>query len=219
MPAEIRNQIFTFALVHDEPLAMKAYFVNMRHGYRSYPSPPSLAQVSQQVRREAMSIFYGLNIFAFDTYAYRLYENKPHRPSPKNYSSSPFKWRLGLLTYDIEVPRHVRNLSMNPDTPEGGLSMTFTQDNNGDILITAHLTDSTSSFRELCMCKFEELAADVIGHWDMYGEDQLFRIAETFQRVSHRKGLLCWREDGECPTCRNEKVKTASYRVPGSASV
>jgi hypothetical protein len=138
-----------------------------------------------------------------------------------NYSTSPFKWRLGLLNYDVEAPRHVRSLVLNPLTRSGGLSMTFARDSNDDIFITAQLVlsmaGSAPSSRQLCMCNFTEVAGDVLRRCVVHGEDQLFMIAEAFHRSSGRGGLGPWTGDKKCcATSTRGNEKTASYRVPGT---
>jgi hypothetical protein len=63
LPPEIRNQIFTLAVVDEYPLLATI----RSHGFQSYAYslPPSLAKVCQQARKEAISLFYGANTFDF----------------------------------------------------------------------------------------------------------------------------------------------------------
>ncbi|KAK5121489.1 hypothetical protein LTR85_005322 [Meristemomyces frigidus] len=55
LPAEIRNAIYTLALVKDEPINV-GYF-------EAFLREPGLLAANRQIRREGMPIFYGANTF------------------------------------------------------------------------------------------------------------------------------------------------------------
>lgn len=63
LPSELRNQIFTLAVVESSPL-----LAQVRGNFRTkhaHPLPPTLARASRQARYETLPIFYGTNIFRF----------------------------------------------------------------------------------------------------------------------------------------------------------
>lgn len=60
LPPELRNDIFKEVLVSREPIYV--YQPNDLH-FEDRWTAPALPQVCQQLRQEAMSIYYGLNVF------------------------------------------------------------------------------------------------------------------------------------------------------------
>ncbi|KAK3714929.1 hypothetical protein LTR37_007419 [Vermiconidia calcicola] len=72
LPAELRNRIYSLALVQESHIEIK-YFTLKPASRRSAPkkasklgyspSPPGFLQVSQEVRTEATKIYYGANAF------------------------------------------------------------------------------------------------------------------------------------------------------------
>lgn len=59
LPAELRNQIYHFALVEDEPVRVSDPRLHRRR-------EPSLLSVCRQIRDESTEIYYGANNFAAD---------------------------------------------------------------------------------------------------------------------------------------------------------
>lgn len=58
LPGEIRNTIYRFAIVEDEPLLIT---------YKTVPVEPSLLQTCRSIRREAWPIFYYENTYEIET--------------------------------------------------------------------------------------------------------------------------------------------------------
>ena len=177
LPPEIRNYIFTLLLVENEPLTANVCFINMQSGYRSRPGPPPLARVSRQLRHEAISIFYGHNIFSFIP--------------PRGYvcghqDASPFKWRLGLLNYTWDIPKQVRHVFLDIRTPHTRLITNIAQSSSGDITIDLRVEEnssvSSSIRRDPCVCGFEDIAPGAIRQWALDESEKLFQIAECFFR-------------------------------------
>ncbi|KAK5701139.1 hypothetical protein LTR17_022861 [Elasticomyces elasticus] len=76
LPVELREMIWRYAIVEDEPLIsyIGKRVVRSRYGeHRAklvrqttlYPEPPALARVSKMIRWETMPSWYGENVFAF----------------------------------------------------------------------------------------------------------------------------------------------------------
>jgi hypothetical protein len=61
LPPEIRNHIFTLAVVDITSLIATIHNRNLRT--HAYPGPPSLARSCRQLRKETLPIFYGANTF------------------------------------------------------------------------------------------------------------------------------------------------------------
>lgn len=222
-PPEIRNYIFTLALVEDAPITAKAAFNDIHSGYLSHPRPPALAHVSRQLRREALSIFYGHNVFSIR--------------SPRNNNqllghednASPFKWRLGLLNYGTDIPKHVRKLLVESERKVLGVSnivrnsvhikFNLVQHSDGDITMMIQykeLSDNSPKKNRLCMCHFEEAVPSAVLEWDVSGEDQLFKLAECLYREPSVRGTWTWPKRTECgDKCEKSGVKNMSVLVPG----
>ena len=77
LPAEVRNLIYSFAIVEDEPLVVyRATRYRRRtstgsgsrivHEYHYLPERPALAAINRGMRKEVLSIFYGANTFLFN---------------------------------------------------------------------------------------------------------------------------------------------------------
>lgn len=60
LPAELRNRIYEFALIKDDPIEVVLWRPC------SNGAPPALTQTSRQIRSESLPIFYGLNTFRLD---------------------------------------------------------------------------------------------------------------------------------------------------------
>lgn len=67
LSAELRNQIYTLAVVEDSPIRLCCLKrgTQQLYQYKSYEnvSQPPLLRVNRQTRNEALAIFYGGNIF------------------------------------------------------------------------------------------------------------------------------------------------------------
>ncbi|KAK4544355.1 hypothetical protein LTR36_004246 [Oleoguttula mirabilis] len=59
LPAELRNYIYTLAIVENKPIRLEFSILSKPH-----PLEPTMLAVNWQVRRESLPIFYGRNIFS-----------------------------------------------------------------------------------------------------------------------------------------------------------
>jgi hypothetical protein len=177
LPPEIRNYIFTLLLVEPEPLTADVSFIDINNGYRSRPGPPPLARVSRQLRQEAISIFYGHNVFSFMPIRGNVYSD---------HYTSPFRWRLGLLNYHSDIPRHIRRLFLDIRVPHASLVTNIIQCSDGNITVDVRVGEASNPGSLLrpnpCVCGFEDTAPGAIRQWDLDGSDKVYQIAECFYR-------------------------------------
>ncbi|KAM0721153.1 hypothetical protein Q7P37_003440 [Cladosporium fusiforme] len=66
LPAEIRELIFTFAVVPERPIVTFRLDRFQKESYEEASQPP-ITRVSRQLRREALPLFYGCNEFIVHT--------------------------------------------------------------------------------------------------------------------------------------------------------
>lgn len=72
LPAEVRNEIWTLLAVGDEPIEAQIRPIRPKPHKRGkivvrrFPQEPSLSAVNKQLRKEVLSLFYGMNKFIFD---------------------------------------------------------------------------------------------------------------------------------------------------------
>lgn len=71
LPAEVKNEIWTLLCVRSDPIEAQLRLIQTgkrgRVVTRRFPQEPSLAAANKQLRKEVLSLFYGLNKFVFET--------------------------------------------------------------------------------------------------------------------------------------------------------
>ena len=67
LPAELRNYIYTFALVDEGPIVIEPCIIGPQRVHQ-----PALTRAARQIRLETLPIFYGQNIFEFDIQEHNL---------------------------------------------------------------------------------------------------------------------------------------------------
>ncbi|CZT19165.1 uncharacterized protein RCC_05011 [Ramularia collo-cygni] len=122
LPAEVRNQIWTLLSAREDPIAAQFRPIQpCRKGkitIRRFPQEPLLAAVSKQLRKEVLSLFYGLNKFVFETSTSKSLQN-----FDMTESANLQKWRpradvAGFIS-QVEirfVPQMVYQISRMADT-------------------------------------------------------------------------------------------------------
>jgi hypothetical protein len=173
IPPELRNLIFSFVLVADEPLAgSRELYSNRLHGY---PTPHPLCRVSKQVRLEALKVFYGYNTFHFHT-----------------INGSPLKWYQQTSLHHSDGVNHAMRIILERDSicpPHFVTKLLLTQNREGEIK-AAYLDE----WAALCTCKLERWASEVSCGPAQPESLRLFSFADSLAR-GRRKWMICHKSE------------------------
>ena len=155
LPAEIRNRIFSLAVVRDEPIALTRLTPRgIRTRTTSVPAPPSIARVCRQARNEVIPIYYGGNTFWLD-----------------RNDNNPMGWHEEIVSYRPETIKLVRSIVLHKNidasrlppvtrkrvasTPDERVAanLKLSLDRNGNLRISF-----PPSWGEICTCSMEREA-------------------------------------------------------------
>ena len=179
LPAEIRNHIFSLAVVQDQPLRATTF----TKSFRTYaiPGPPPLARTCRQIRDEVLPIFYGRNTLHFD------------------FTKVRFKmWLVAAVNRIPEVSKLLKSVILRRVTSSKGL---YTQQYPYEVVELAICFNRKCDLRlsflgpnaPMCTCGFEEMI------WNAARADGLNASSSVFEftllAASSYASWTRWRPD------------------------
>ena len=155
LPAELRNRIFSLAVVRDDPIALTRLTPRgIRTRTTSVPAPPSIARVCRQARNEVIPIYYGGNTFWLD-----------------RNDNNPMGWHEEIVSYLPETIKLVRSIVLHknidasrlPPVARKRLASTPDESVAVDLKLSLDQSDNMKicfppSWGEICTCSMEREA-------------------------------------------------------------
>lgn len=203
LPAEVRNEIWTLLAVQKDPIQAQLRPIQlMKNGkkvMRRFPQEPLVAAVNKQLRKEVLSLFYGMNRFLFEKSAASLLKTYNMTQMPMMKRWQPRSDVAGFLTR-VDVRFDLR----------GGW-ITYEISRVVDVLHIKVTSKKKSPTNFVCLCSQEAIAYDIKNEARPRTSDQedLIEVAMAVARkrlAAHSTSALM--ESGKCQRCERDAVRS-----------
>lgn len=199
LPAEVRNDIWTLLAVRKDPIEAQYRLIQpCKRGQvvtRRFPQEPPLAAASKQLRKEVLSLFYGLNKFVFETSASAALKDLDMTNISKIQKWKP---RADMASFISQVD--IRLMKGGP----GSMLIVYEIRHKANANLIINVTygvnkkKAVSGSRPMCLCEDEAIAQfeeDHCGREDLVETvvALLKRRTEVFSTPALLRGGICKR--------------------------